>query len=159
MPLVQQLPPTVVGAAVVDAGRGVFFGHEGFFVPDNIRLLDNEVVITNAASWLGRGNRRILFDRFSYETWGRGVHDGLVDLLGSSGYTISVATGNLSADQLANADILTIAARWEEFTPAELTAIEDFVRGQLPVEVPRRLVPARGEPTKLHQDVPPPMTS
>jgi hypothetical protein len=128
-PLVQQQPPIVVGAGIMGSGRGVCFGHEGFFFPAYNTLLDNEVFIANAASWLGQGGKRILFDKFSYDTgWGRQVHAGLVELLGPAGYTITVASGNLTAAELGQTDILAIAARWTAFTSNELAAIEAFVQ-------------------------------
>ena len=88
-PLVQQLPPIVVGAGVLDAGRGVCFGHEGFLVSATNTLLDNEVLTTNVAAWLGRGGSRILFDSYTYAgQYGRQVYDGLVGLLDPLGYTV-----------------------------------------------------------------------
>ena len=127
-PLVQQQPPTVVGAASLGDGRGVFFGHKDFLTSPNNTLLDNDVFIANVASWLGQGGKRILFDQYSYDYWGLPVHNGLVDLLSPAGYTFTVATGDLTASQLSEADILVVATRWTPFTSAELAAVEDFTR-------------------------------
>ncbi len=121
-------PPAVVAAGVRGEGRGVCFGHRGFWRAATMDRYDNARLIRNVLAWVGKGGKRVLFDAYSYDThFGRNDYESLAASLTSHGYSFTVARRSLGADQLSQCDVFIVTE--QGITSEEIAALQGFVGG------------------------------
>ncbi|MGE3167138.1 MAG: dockerin type I repeat-containing protein, partial [Planctomycetota bacterium] len=120
-------PSLFVASRSFGAGRVLAIGHESLLT--NVGALDNGVFLANALSWLAAGGTQIRAASGHGEFAAGSGLNALASIASGQGMSLQSLPGTLSTSALTGVSVLIVGNAWGNFTPTEITAVQQWVGG------------------------------
>jgi hypothetical protein len=127
-PFSSNCPSLFVAGGLYGKGRFITVGHDGLLRDESALNFDNPAFILNAFNWMNDNGSKVIKMTSGHAEWvNAGNTPVFQTLVTQDGFQVMNLPGTITASSLTDVDILVIGNAWSTISPAEITAIHDFV--------------------------------